>query len=183
VDDSENRKIKLLEQIVDNTFDTNVLLGKILAALTKQTDIAGFIVSNSTPVKQKGDTEMAGKVVSLGAPGTQAMLDDQKNVMSIAPVNSQGLPTSLASGVVPTYTVAPGTFVKLGTPAADGLSIPVSGIPGSASAGPSVDVVTASYTNPDGSIATATDTYTITDDPAELDVAGFTVTNSTPVAQ
>lgn len=111
------------------------------------------------------------------------MLDDQQNVMSLAPVNSQGQPVALAAGVLIAYTVAPGTFIKLGTPSADSLSIPVSGIPGSAAAGPSTDVVTATYTNPDGTVATTTNTYTITDDPTEQDVAGFTVTNTAPVAQ
>ena len=118
-------------------------------------------------------------VKSLGAPASQAMLDDQKNVMSLTPVNTGGATTALDPGQpVPAYASAPGTAVTLAA-AADGLSCAVAGVHGQSG----TEVVTASYTNKDGTVATATDTYTITVDPTELDVAGFNVANSAPVAQ
>lgn len=154
-----------------------VLLQEILAALLRQADVAAFIVSTSKPISQEKD--MAGKITSLGNSVTQAMLDDQTDTMSIAPVNSQGAPTALPTGSTPpTYTSAPGTAVTL-APAADGLSCVVSGVKGQAG----TEVVTASFTNADGTVATGTATYTMTVDPTELDVAGFNVTTSTPVAQ
>lgn len=153
------------------------LLQEILAALRKQSDVAGFIVSTSKPIS--GEKQMAGKIKTLGDAATQAMLDDQKDTMSIAPVNSQGQPTALPSGSTPpTYAAAPGTAVTL-TPAADGLSCVVTGVKGQSG----TEVVTASFTNADGTVATGTATYTITVDPTELDVASFTVTTDTPVAQ
>ena len=149
----------------------------ILGILQKQQDVAGFIVSTSKPISQ-GEKQMA--VKSLGNAVTQAMLDDQKDTMSIQPINSAGQPTALPTGSTPpTYSASPGTAVTL-TPAADGLSCVVTGVKGTVSA---TEVVTASFKNADGSVATGQATYTITQDPAELDVASFAVTTDTPVAQ
>jgi polyisoprenoid-binding protein YceI len=120
-------------------------------------------------------------VKSLGTSATQSMLDDQKALMSIAPVNSQGALTALPAGGVPTYSASPGTAVTL-DPTVDptGLSCEVIGVKGSTGG---TEVVTASFTNADGTVATGTATFTITQDPAELDVSSFNVTVATPVSQ
>jgi hypothetical protein len=156
----------------------NKLLKQILAILEREFDVAAFDVSTSKPIPQ-GEGKM-GTVKSLGNAVTQAMLDDQESTMSIQPINSAGNPTALPTGSTPpTYAAVPGTAVTL-TPAADGLSCLVVGVKGTVSA---TEVVTASFTNADGTVATGQATFTITQDPAELDVASFNVTTSTPVAQ
>jgi hypothetical protein len=178
VDDSENRKIRLLEQIVDNTFDTNVLLGKILAALTKQTDIVNLGGSISKPINQQGEQAMA--VKSLGPTElAQNMFDDQKATYTPAPTNAQGVAEAFPTGTAPVYTASPGTAVKL-TPATDGSgSLLVTGVPTVAG----VEVITGVYTNSDGTTATVTLTFTQSVDPAEADIAVLGGSISTPVAQ
>lgn len=116
-------------------------------------------------------------VKSLGVTVTQTMLDDQKTVMHITPQ-----PVALdPSQPVPTYAVSGDATVTI-DPTIDptGLSCAVIGVKGTVTGNPTV---TASYTNKDGSVATGAAVFTITQDPAELDVSSFDVTVDTPVAQ
>lgn len=169
----------MFDRDIDQRLDTIIALLKQLVAAVVPKDVARFIVTTSKPIAQ-GEGKM-GAVKSLGNSVTQAMLDDQKDTMSIQPINSAGNPTSLPTGSAPpTYAAVPGTAVTL-TPAADGLSCVVTGVKGTV--GPATEIVTASFKNADGSVATGQATYTITQDPAELDVTSFNVTTSTPVAQ
>ena len=122
-------------------------------------------------------------ISKLAVAATQQMLDDQMTVMSVQPLEADGVtPGALASGVLPTYSISPGVAATLTSPNPDptGLSIPVVGVKGKAG----VEVITVSYTNPaDGTTATGTGTVTTTVDPAELDVASFGTSFSTPVPQ
>lgn len=146
----------------------------------KSKDIKSFAVQFSQPINQ-GDSTMP--ISKLAVAGTQPMLDDQMTVMTVTPLESDGeTPGALASGVLPTYTISPGTAATLASPNPDptGLTIPVVGVKGKAGA----EVITVSYTNPsDGTTATGTGTVVVTVDPAELDVASFSTAFSTPVAQ
>ena len=121
------------------------------------------------------------KIRSLGAAVEQAMLDDQKATMTITPLDANGQNSAIPTGAaVPTYAASPGTAVTL-DPTVDptGLSCLVKGVKGLAGD----EVVTASFTNADGTVATGTATFHQTIDPAELDVASLGVSVSTPVAQ
>lgn len=120
------------------------------------------------------------KVHSLGATIAVTMLDDQKTVMHISPLDSSGAVIALnPAQPVPTYAVSDATATIDPTIDPTGLSCGVAGVHGTAGT-PSV---TATYTNADGSVATGVASFTITVDPAELDVADLAVTVDTPVAQ
>lgn len=107
----------------------------------------------------------------------QAMFDDQKATITLSPTNAQGVPEAFATA--PTYTVAPGTAVTI-TPSADGVTCLVTGITNQAGD----EVVTASYTNPDGSVADpSTFTFHQSVDPAEGDIKSLGGSISTPVSQ
>jgi hypothetical protein len=121
-------------------------------------------------------------VNSLGATVTQTMLDDQKTVMHITPLHADNTPGVLnPAQPVPTYAVSGDATVTI-DPTIDptGMSCAVIGVKGTVSGNPTV---TASYTNADGTVATGAVVFTITQDPAELDVTSFDVTVDTPVAQ
>lgn len=114
---------------------------------------------------------MAGKVFGLGVPATFSMDDNQKNIATLAPVKADGSPATLAAGVLIQHVVAPGVALSI-APAADSLSYDASGIAGQSG----TEVVTSTYTNPDGTVVSTTNTYTI-GNPAALDVADFVLTN------
>jgi hypothetical protein len=124
---------------------------------------------------------MAVKSFAAAAPISQPMLDDQMALVHWLPLEADGTPGAIPSGVAaPVTTVAPGTAVTLdGSADPSGLSVNVKGIKGQAG----TEVVTVTYTNADGSVATGSVTFEQTLDPAELDVAGFSATIDTPVAQ
>lgn len=155
-----------------------------LAALAKifgPKNVTSFKVTVDQPISQTRSTQMANVRRFAAAASPQTMLDDQMALMHVTPQDSNGNPTSLPTGAaVPTYSAAPGTAVTL-DPSVDatGLSCNVKGIKGQAG----VEVVTVSFTNPDGTIATGTAQFTQSIDPAALDIAGFGVTVDTPVAQ
>ncbi len=120
-------------------------------------------------------------ITKLGAVAlTQAMLDDQEATITLQPTNSAGAAEGFPTGSAPVYTAVPGTAVKL-TPATDGSgSCLVEGVPTVAG----VEVVTAAYTNPDGTAAApSTFTFTQTIDPTEGDIQNLGGAISTPVSQ
>ena len=171
--------LQQLKQQVAAAEQTNVLLANIYAALIPP-DVGSFNVSSAQPTKQPvGEKKMA-KVASFGVAANQPMLDDQQAVATAQPLDASGNDISLPAGAVPTWSISPGTAATLGTPDPTGLTVPVIGVlhgtPGS-------ETVTVSYTNSDGSIATGSIVYIMTDDPVEGDVGAFGVSSSTPVAQ
>src|SRR5271165_4278494 len=96
-------------------------------------------------------------IAKLAANLSQNMFDDQMATITLSPVNAQGVAEAFPSGTAPVYSAAPGTAVKL-TPATDGSgSCLVAGVAGQSG----VEVVTAAYTNPDGTVA-APSTFTFT---------------------
>ena len=98
----------------------------------------------------------------------------QSTVLTAAPLDAAGSPTTLPSGDVPTWSVSDPTKVSA-SPAADGLSLAVAITPGAAPG----DIV---FTITDAVIAAATGTFTLTiPAPAPNPVASFAVTASTPV--
>ena len=120
------------------------------------------------------------KVHSLGATIAATMLDDQKALMHIQPLDVNGNPMALnPAQPVPTYASSDATVTLDPTVDPTGLSCEVLGVKGTAG----TPTVTASYTNADGSVATGACNFTITIDPAELDVASMGVTVDPPVAQ
>jgi hypothetical protein len=123
---------------------------------------------------------MPGPIAKVSANLTQAMFDDQTATITLQPVNAQGAAESFPTGTAPIYTAVPGTAVTL-VPATDGSgSCVVNGVVGQAG----VEVITAAYTNPDGTVAApSTFTFTQSVDPAEADVATLGGAISTPVAQ
>jgi hypothetical protein len=123
---------------------------------------------------------MAGKVGSLAAAAvTVTMLDDQKALMHVQPLDTNGNPTSLPTGSKPpVYTVDANATLD---PSVDltGLSCEVLGIKGTAG----VANVTATFTNLDGTTATGSAQFTVSIDPKELDVGSLGVTVDTPISQ
>lgn len=119
-------------------------------------------------------------IAKLAANLSQNMFDDQTATITLQPVNAQGVAESFPSGSAPVYSAAPGTAVTL-VPATDGSgSCVVNGVTGQAG----VEVVTAAYTNPDGTVAApSTFTFTQSVDPAEADVQSLGGSISTPVSQ
>jgi polyisoprenoid-binding protein YceI len=119
-------------------------------------------------------------VKKLGDSVAFTMLDDQKTVMHISPVDSDGNPTSLPSGSTPpTYAASDATVTLDPTIDPTGLSCAIIGVKKTAG----TPTVTASFTNADGTVATGSLALTITLDPAELDVTSFAVTADPAVAQ
>ena len=119
-------------------------------------------------------------VKSLGAAISVTMLDDQKALMHIQPLDANGNPTSLPTdSAVPTYAASDATVTLDPTVDPTGLSCEVIGVKKTAG----TPTVTASFTNLDGTVATGSVAFTITLDPKELDVASLGVTVDTPVAQ
>lgn len=119
-------------------------------------------------------------VASLGAAFSQSMLDDQQAVMTAAPLEADGSPGAFASGVLPVWTVSPGTALTLDTTTDPSeVTAIAKGIHGQAG----TETVTVTYTNPDGAVATGGGSFTMTIDPAELDVSSINVTVGTPTAQ
>jgi hypothetical protein len=172
----------LLQQILDTD-------QKILADETTDNDITTLGGSISAPVPQgKKMTdkpkhwEDEGKmpIAKLAANLTQAMFDDQTATITLQPVNAAGAAEAFPTGSAPVYTVSPGTVVAI-VPATDGSgSCVVNGVPGQSG----TEVVTANYTNPDGTAAApSTFTFTQSVDPTESDVATLGGAISTPVAQ
>lgn len=123
---------------------------------------------------------MGSAVKSLAAAAvTVTMLDDQKALMHVQPLDANGQPTSLPTGSKPpVYTVDANATLDP-TVDATGLSCEVLGIKGMAGAAN----VTATFTNLDGTTATGAAAFTISIDPKELDVSSLGVTVDTPVAQ
>jgi hypothetical protein len=116
----------------------------------------------------------------LGAATTlaQNMFDDQTCTYTPAPTNPAGVPEAFPSGTAPVYVPVPGTAVAL-VPATDGSgSVIINGVTGQAG----VEIITGTYTNPDGTTATVTITMTQSVDPAEADIATLGGTLSAPVS-
>lgn len=112
-----------------------------------------------------------------------SMLDDQKTVMHVSPLDSDGNPTSLPSGGQIAYSVDNSAIVTLDT-ASDPSTLSVGVIGVKKAAGlPAAAVVTATFTNADGTTATGTGTFNLTTDPAELDVTSLDVTIDPATAQ
>jgi hypothetical protein len=155
---------------------------QLITELLGPADVEGFNVSFQRPTNQKaGRKDMPSNVKSLGTPGAVTMLDDQSSAMVLAPLDSAGAATALnPSQPVPGYTVTPGTAIALVSPNPDatGLTQAFSGVKGQAG----VETITATYTNADGTVVTATGVVTTTIDPAELDVGGFNVSFTPPAA-
>jgi len=104
---------------------------------------------------------------------TTNMLDTQQATITETPNNP------LAPGDLISYVAVPGTAVKL-TPSTDSLSCLVQGITGQAG----TETVTASYTNPDGTVATPdVQTFVQTVAVPVVDVTALSGAVSTPVAQ
>lgn len=124
---------------------------------------------------------MAG-IAKLGTTATQPMLDDQKTVVHVAPLDANGNPSAFPTGSKPTvYTVDNTALVTLDpTIDATGASCAVIGVKKSAGG---TATVTATFTNADGTTAVGTAVFTISIDPAELDVASLAVTVDSPTAQ
>lgn len=121
------------------------------------------------------------KVASLAAAVVSVtMLDDQKALMHVTPLDKDGKPTSLPTGSVPPVYTSSDATVTL-DPSVDptGLSCMVLGVKGT----PGNPTVTATFTNLDGSTASGSANFTVTIDPAELDVASLGVTVDTPIAE
>ena len=125
-------------------------------------------------------TGSGGKVAKLAsAPVAFTMLDDQKTVMHVTPLDVDGNPTSLPTGSAPpVYTADDPSSITL-NPAPDGLSCQLNGVKGKAG----TPHITATFTNLDGSTATGEADATITLDPAELDVTSLGVSVDAPTAQ
>ncbi len=169
-----------LDRIIDLQERQTDLLQRILAALTKQSDVRSLKVSFDKPTNQREETKMP--VAKLGVAAPQPMLDDQKTTMHVAPLAADGsasaFPTGSTSATNPAYVADDPSSVTL-TPAADGLSCACVGVKGKAG----TPTITATYTNPDGSKASGSGQLTITIDPAELDVSSLGVSFDPPVAQ
>jgi polyisoprenoid-binding protein YceI len=119
-------------------------------------------------------------VKSLGAAIAVTMLDDQKALMHVMPLDASGNPTSLPTGSKPpVYTASDATVTLDPTVDATGLSCEVIGVKTKAG----TPTVTATFTNLDGTTAVGSAAFTITIDPLELDVSSLGVTVDTPVAQ
>jgi hypothetical protein len=118
---------------------------------------------------------MAAKLFSLGTPGTVTMSDVQSSTATMAPLESDGVtPAVLAAGDLIVHVVAPGVAITI-VPSADSLSYVATGVAGKAG----TEVVTSTYTNPDGTVVSNTNTYTI-GNPTTLDVASINISNSAP---
>jgi hypothetical protein len=174
------QELSLLGEIITGLKEANSSLAKIERLLSNP-DVASINVSVGTPTKQPaGEGSMAGNVKSLGTPFSQSMLDDQQAVMTASPLEADGTPGAFATGVLPVWTVSPGTALTLDT-TTDPTEVTAiaKGIHGQAG----TETVTVTYTNPDGTVATGGGTFTMTVDPAELDVSSINVTVGTPTAQ
>ena len=141
-------------------------------------DIVALGGSISKPINQQGETDMP--VKSLGPTAlTQNMFDDQKATYTPSPTNGAGVAEAFPTGTAPVYVAVPGTAVTM-VPATDGSgSLAVLGVKGQSG----VEVITGTYTNPDGTTAVVTLTFTQSVDPTEADVASLGGSISTPVAQ
>lgn len=116
--------------------------------------------------------------VAMDAP---PMMDDQKVLMTVTPLEADGVtPGTLPTGVIPTYAASPGTAATL-DPTVDptGLSCMVLGVKGLAG----TETITVSATLPDASVITGSGNVTTTIDPTELEPKSFGVAFGTPVAQ
>lgn len=110
---------------------------------------------------------------------TTPMTNAQMATITETPDNAQGAATPLPAGLI-SYAAVPGTAVSL-APSVDSLSCLVSGIAGQTG----TEVVTASFTNPDGTVATPdVQTFVVTAAVSPVvDVTSLVGTVSTPVAQ
>lgn len=116
------------------------------------------------------------KRFAAGAVTDQPMLDDQ--FTTVHWVAEGG--AVVASRPIPVTSVDnPALATVDNTVDPTGMSAKVSGIKGQAG----VATLTVSYMNADGTPATGTATVTLTLDPAELDVGGFSATFDAPQAQ
>lgn len=174
--------LQQLKQLVASSEACQALLAQIYAALNVP-DVASFNVSVATPTKQLvGENEMPNPVHSFKATVSQSMLDDQKALMTAQPLDSAGNPTSIPSGAaVPVWSVAPGTALKVAVPSTDPTALTCEATGVKTVAG--TETVTISFTNADNSVATGEVVFTMTIDPAELDVTSFGITVSAPVSQ
>ena len=124
-------------------------------------------------------------ITKLGTSVTVPMLDDQKALMHVAPLDAEGNPSAFPTGSAPpVYTVDNGALVTL-DPTVDptGLSCEVIGVKELGGASSGVATVTATFTNADGTTAVGTAVFNMTVDPAELDVTSLDVAVDTPVSQ
>jgi hypothetical protein len=128
---------------------------------------------------------MPGKVGSFKATATQTMLDDQKALVHFQPLDSTGAPTSLPTGGALVFALSDATATLVPPPAdpttgiVDPLAIYVVGVKKTAG----TPTLTGTFTNADGTTATGGVAFTITIDPAELDVSSLGVTVDPPVSQ
>lgn len=103
----------------------------------------------------------------------QAMLDTQKALVHATPIGT------LPPGAVPTWSADNSVVTLDSSVDPSGLSVMVLGVHGSAGDA----IVTVSYTNPDGSVATGSATFHMSLDPAESDVTGFDIVIDPPEHQ
>lgn len=127
---------------------------------------------------------MDSNVHSLKAVVAPPMMDDQAALVHWSPVKADGTAGTFPNGATLTYasdntangTAVPNTGQVQGT-TADPFSVygvGVRGVAGSFN-------VTASYSNPDGSVATGSASFTTTLDPAELNAASLNATVDAPI--
>ena len=164
----------VVEEIVRAIKEDGDKTRALLALYFGPPDVAGFNVSFKRPNRQGRTKDMA-NVMKLGSPGAISVLDDAPaEMMVLAPVDGSGDATQLnPQQPVPSYSVTPGTAVKLRSPNPDatGLTQAFDMVKGQAA----IETITGTYTNADGTVVTAVGTVTVTLDPAELDVGGFNV--------
>lgn len=132
-----------------------------------------FLDINNGPVSNK-ETGMANKtqVFKLGTPGVFSMTDMETLTSTMEPMQADGVtPAVLAPGDMILHVIAPGVAATI-VPSADSLSYAVIGVTGQAG----VEVITSSYTNPDGTVVSNTNTGTI-GAPPNLDVASINIVN------
>lgn len=157
-------------------------LDTLIKLLTPPPDVASLKVKVDKPINQTGEKDMSAPNVHgfrIAAANT-TMLDDQKALMHIQPLDDTGAPIALPPGQpVPVYTTSDPSVTLDPSQDPTGLSCWVLGVHGTAG----TPTVTATYTNADGSVATGTAPFTITVDPKELDVADLGVTVDSPVSQ
>jgi hypothetical protein len=150
-------------------------LDKLVADFATPPNVA-FLGINNGPVNK--EIGMAAKLFSLGIPGTVDMTNPAvtNNTATMEPLQADGVtPAVLAPGDMISHVVAPGVALTI-VPSADSLSYVATRVAGQQG----VEVVTSSYTNPDGTVVSNTNTYTI-GAPANLDVASINISNSAPV--
>lgn len=123
-----------------------------------------------------------GTIAKLGN-ATVSMLDDQKVVLHSQPQDANGNPTALPTGGQISYAID-GAGLATIDPTQDPttLSVVVVGVKKAAGL-PGSTVVTATFKNADGTVATGTGTVNLTQDPNELDVNSLGMSFDAPTAQ